>query len=80
MIDHKPIHDEELKKKEQKPIFHNSSMIIDSPSDYLKFNINWEFVDYSSEYFIASMLLQRMIGDYQREEFHNEFTGEATTF
>ena len=46
-------------------------MIIESPSSHLHFGIHWEASDWYDRDYIGFMLLQRMLGDFERQEFHD---------
>ena len=46
-------------------------MIIDSANDKFRFGIHYESSDWFCPDYIANLLLQRIIGDYKREAYHN---------
>lgn len=46
-------------------------MIIETPIDYVHFGVHWEASDWYNEDYIGFMLLQRMLGDFERKGFHD---------
>ena len=63
----KDINDEELLKNLEKPVFYKEAMVIESPPSNLRMGFYWESSDWFDKDYIPMMLLQRMLGDYTKD-------------
>ena len=59
----------------RQPTFVPGTMFIESPPSSTKFGIYWEACDWFHEDYLPFMILQRVIGDYEKQ-FNFETDGD----
>lgn len=63
----KRVDDLEIRRNLEKPVFCREAMVIESPPGNLRMGFYWEASDWFDKDYIPMMLLQRMLGDYVKD-------------